>query len=107
MLILRSRLFAKHVHLFKQQCDIVLKTYVASVLDVSEICCKCVCADVVKVDRDVAYVIMVIHVCCKLLFPIFQLFFPDVCCKCVYLDVAYVSHICCKVFYLDVAYALQ
>jgi hypothetical protein len=31
--------------------------------------------DVAKVDRDVAYVAMVVHVCCKLLFPMFLLFF--------------------------------
>jgi hypothetical protein len=32
-------------------------------------------ADVVKVDRDVAYVAMIIHVCCKCMFPMFHLFF--------------------------------
>jgi hypothetical protein len=31
--------------------------------------------NVAKVDRDVAYVSMVVHVCCKLLFPMFHLFF--------------------------------
>jgi hypothetical protein len=31
--------------------------------------------DVVKVYRDVAYVIMLAHVCCKLLFLMFHLFF--------------------------------
>jgi hypothetical protein len=31
--------------------------------------------DVAKVDRDVAYVAMVVHVCYKLLFPMFYLFF--------------------------------
>ena len=61
-------------------------------------------ADVAKVDRDVAYVAMVVHVCCKLLFLMFHLFFPHVRCKCVYLDVAYVSYIYCKCFYLDVTY---
>jgi hypothetical protein len=50
--------------------------------------------DVAKVDCDVAYVAMVVHVCYKLMFPMFNLFFLDVCCKFVYLDVAYVSHIC-------------
>ena len=30
--------------------------------------------DVVKVDRDVAYVAMLVHECCKLLFPMFHLF---------------------------------
>ena len=54
--------------------------------------------DVAKVDRDVAYVAMVVHLCCKRLFPMFHLFLLDVCCECVYLDVVYVSHICCKCF---------
>jgi len=31
--------------------------------------------DVAKVDQDVAYVAMVIHVCCKRLFQMFHLFF--------------------------------
>jgi hypothetical protein len=53
--------------------------------------------DVVKVDRDV-YVTTVIHVCCKLLFPMFYPIFLDVCCKCVYLDVAYVHTYVCKCF---------
>jgi hypothetical protein len=53
-------------------------------------------ADIAKVDRDAAYVTIIVHVCCKCLFPMFHLFFSDVCCKCIYLDVAYVSHICCK-----------
>ena len=30
--------------------------------------------DVAKVDRNVAYVAMVVHVCCKLLFSMFYLF---------------------------------
>ena len=54
--------------------------------------------DVAKVDRNVAYVAMVVHVYCKCLLPMFYLCFPDVCCKCVYLNVAYVSHICCMCF---------
>jgi hypothetical protein len=53
---------------------------------------------VAKVDRDVAYVAMVVHVCCKLLFPMFHLFCLNVCSKCVYLDVVYIPHICCKYF---------
>ena len=52
-------------------------------------------ADITKVDQNVA---MVVYVCCKLLFPVFHLFFPNVRCKCVYLDVIYVSHIYCKCF---------
>ena len=38
--------------------------------------------DVAKVDRDIAYVAMVVHVCCKRLSPMFHLFFVHVCCKC-------------------------
>jgi hypothetical protein len=30
--------------------------------------------DIAKVDRDLAYVAMVVHICCKLLFSMFQLF---------------------------------
>ena len=50
--------------------------------------------DVAKIDREVAHVAMVVHVCYKGLLPMFHLCFPDVCFKCVYLDVIYVSHIC-------------
>jgi hypothetical protein len=52
---------------------------------------------VAKVDQDVVYVAMVVHVCCKLMFQCF-ICFSDVCYKYFYLDVAYVSHICCKCF---------
>jgi hypothetical protein len=63
--------------------------------------------DIVKVDRDIAYVAMVIHVCCKLLFPMFHLFFQ-----------AYVAIVCLfgccicfthmlQLFYLGVAYVLH
>jgi hypothetical protein len=54
-------------------------------LHVASLCSKCFgCfidmlqvfyVDVAKVDRDVAYVAMDVHVCCKLLFPMFHLFF--------------------------------
>jgi hypothetical protein len=52
--------------------------------------------DVAKVDQYVAFVAVVVYVCCKLLFTSF---FADVCCKCqVCLFVAYVLHIYCKCF---------
>jgi hypothetical protein len=61
--------------------------------------------DVAKVDRDVAYVAMAIHACCKRLFQIFHL--PSA-------SQTYVTSILCGccicsthmllVFYLDVAY---
>jgi hypothetical protein len=31
--------------------------------------------DITKIDRDVAYVAIVVHVCCKHLSPMFHLFF--------------------------------
>jgi hypothetical protein len=59
--------------------------------------------DVAKVDADVAYVAMVVNVCCKHLFQMFHLFFP--------MYVASVLSRCCicfthmlQVFYLDAAY---
>jgi hypothetical protein len=74
----------------------MLQAYVSSVSDVLVVCC--IRMDVAKVDRNVAYVAIVVHICCKLLFLMFHLFFPDVCYNCVYLHVAFVSHICCKCF---------
>jgi hypothetical protein len=51
----------------------LLQAYVSSVSDVLEICCKFF-MDVAKVDWDVAYDVMTIHVCCKCMFPMFHLF---------------------------------
>jgi hypothetical protein len=65
-------------------------------------------ADVAKVDRDVARVAIVVHVCCKLSVPsVFIRVFYDVSYKRVYLDVAYVFRLMLQVFYLDVVYILQ
>jgi hypothetical protein len=62
--------------------------------------------DVTKVDQNVAYVSMVVHVCYKLLFLMFHLFFQTMLQVCLFR--------CCicftgmlQVFYLDVAYVLQ
>jgi hypothetical protein len=54
-------------------------------MQVASVCFKCFSffigmlqvfhMDVEKVDRDVAYVAIVVHVCCKLLFLMFHLFF--------------------------------
>jgi hypothetical protein len=67
--------------------------------------------DVAKVDRHVAHVAMIIHVRCKCMLQMFQLFL-DVCCKCMfskcyscfrrmsqvfYPNVASVSFGCCKI----------
>ena len=61
--------------------------------------------NVAIVDRDVAYVTMAKHVCCKPLFQIFYLFFSNECYKCFYLMlhmfhtyVANVSDTCFKYF---------
>jgi hypothetical protein len=60
--------------------------------------------DVAKVDRDIVHVVMVVRVCCKLLFSRFHLFSFDVYYKCVYLEVAYVFTQMMQAFYLDIAY---
>jgi hypothetical protein len=70
-------------------------------LDVASVCFKCfrcfICTlqvfhvDITKIDRDVAYVAMAIHVYCKA----FVLNVSAVsygCCTCVYLGVTYISH---------------
>ena len=65
-------------------------------------------ADVVKVDRDVAYVASVSEACCKRLFKMFHLFHTYVS-NVFYLDIAYVSHLCCmslfEMFQLFQSYA--
>jgi hypothetical protein len=95
------------LHSSKQQGDIAQKAHVASV------CFKCFGRmlqgfrmDVAKEDRDVAYVAMVVHLCCKRLFPMFHFFLKHMlqvclsgCCICF-------IHML-QVFYLDVAYVLQ
>jgi hypothetical protein len=77
----------------------VLKIHVASVYFMCFICMlQLFHADVAKVDRDVIYVAMVVHICCKGLFPMFHLCFHRYVASVFYLDVAYISHICCKRF---------
>jgi hypothetical protein len=53
--------------------------------------------NVAKVDRDVAYVAMVVHICCKLMFPMF-IFFQTYVASVFILNVVYVSCLCCKYF---------
>ena len=48
--------------------------------------------DVTKLDRDIAYVAMVVHVCYKLMFPMFHLFFYTYVVKCVYLIILHMFH---------------
>jgi hypothetical protein len=84
--------------------------YVSCVLNVCSICFIWIC----KSRFGVAYVAMTIHVCCKCMFQMFQLFQTDIvsvlsgCCICctgstrmlqVYvLNVSSVSNVCCKCF---------
>jgi hypothetical protein len=84
-------------HSSKKQVDVTLKTHVARV------CFKCfrgmsqvLYIDVVKVDRDIAHVIMAIFLkkYCNGYTRMFQMNI---------LNVLSVLNICCKCFYLDVA----
>jgi hypothetical protein len=79
--------------------------------------------DVAKLDRNVAYVAMAMHVCFEVYVP--NVSISDICCKCFHLDVAKVDldvaytcmlqvYVCfrcficlLRVFYLDVVYILQ
>jgi hypothetical protein len=62
--------------------------------------------DIAKVDRDIAYVAMVVHVCFKILFSTFHLLFPTYVAKCLFGSFICFTHML-KMFYLDVAYVLQ
>jgi hypothetical protein len=53
--------------------------------------------DIEKVDQNVAYVTMVVHVCCKLLFLMFHLFFQTYVAS-VFIWMLHISHVCCKYF---------
>jgi hypothetical protein len=59
--------------------------------------------NVAKVDLNVTHVVKVVHVCCKLLFSMFHLFFSTFGAS-VYLDIIYVFTYMMHMFYLDVAY---
>jgi hypothetical protein len=60
--------------------------------------------NVAKVDQNVAYVAVVVHICCRGMFPMFYLCFGMYCCKCV-LSGCYIrfTHML-QVFYPDIAY---
>jgi hypothetical protein len=63
--------------------------------------------DVVKVYRDVAYVVMVALVCCKCLFPMFNLFFQTyVVSVFIWMFHMFYTYVA-SVFFLDDAYVLQ
>ena len=59
--------------------------------------------DVAKVDWDVAYVAMLIHVCCKRLFPMFHLFVQTYVVR-MFIWMVHMFHTYVAIFYLDVAY---
>ena len=59
--------------------------------------------DVAKVDRDVAYVAMVVHVCCTCLFPMFHQFLQTYVAS-VFIWMLHIFHIYVAMFYLNVAY---
>jgi hypothetical protein len=62
--------------------------------------------DVVKVDRDVSYIAMVVHLCCKRMFEMFHLFSKRTLQVCLYGCCICFMHTL-QVFYLDVAYVFQ
>jgi hypothetical protein len=61
---------------------------------------------VFHIDRDVAYVAMVVHVCYKFLFPMFHLFFGRVLQVCLFGCCIHFTHML-HAFHLNVAYILQ
>jgi hypothetical protein len=62
--------------------------------------------DVVKVNLDVAFVVKVIHVCYKILFSMFHLFFRSMLQVCLFGCCICCTHML-QLFYLDIAYGLQ
>jgi hypothetical protein len=60
----------------EQQVDVALKTYVANICFKRFRCFRGMLQvfhkNIVKVDQDIAYVAMVVHICCKRLFPMFH-----------------------------------
>jgi hypothetical protein len=56
------------------------------------------CTDVAKIGRDVSYVAMVVHTCCKLPFSMFHMFFETHVASVVIWILHMFSHVCCKCF---------
>ena len=85
----------------------MLQEYVSSISDISEVCCNLFHVDVVKIDRDISYVALVVYVCYKLFCSQYLI------CFCRRMLQVRLS-ICCirfthmlQVFYLNAAYILQ
>ena len=53
----------------------MLPMYVSIIAVISEGMLQIFCIDVLKVDQDITYVAMAIHVCCKCIFQMFYLIF--------------------------------
>jgi hypothetical protein len=68
----------------------MLQVYVSSVSDVFRGLLQVFQIGVAKVDRNVAYVAMVVHVCCKCMLAMFHLCFRTYVASVCYLDVVYV-----------------
>ena len=62
--------------------------------------------DVAKVNRDVAYIAMVVHVCCKLLFSMFHLVFQTYIAS-VFIWMLHIFTHMLQAFYLDVVHVLH
>jgi hypothetical protein len=76
----------------------MLQVYISNISDVFRGMLQAFHMNVVKVDRDVACGVMVVHVCCKRLSPMFHLFFQTNVASVFHPDVAHVSHIFTSVF---------
>jgi hypothetical protein len=76
----------------------MLQAHVSSVSDAFVGMFQVFHADVAKVDRNVTYVAMIVHVCCRCLFPMFHLFFQTYVASVFIWMSGYVLHICCKCF---------
>ena len=91
------------LHSVEQQGDVALKAHVARV------CFNCFRGmlqifrmDALKIDRDVAYVVMVVHICYKRLFQMFHLLFhtyvAGVLIWMLHMFHTYVARVCSKCF---------
>jgi hypothetical protein len=73
-------------------CKCMSQVFQGFHMHVASVSCACC-----KVDQDIAYVVMAIHIYCKRLFQMFHLFFRRMLQMCLF-GYCNVSHICCKCF---------
>jgi hypothetical protein len=82
----------------------MFQAYISNVSNVLEVDVASVFhTDVAKVVQNIAYIVMVVHVCCKRLSPMFHLFSRRVLQVCFFGYCIYFTHIL-LVFYLNVVY---